>query len=163
MKTQGLNLLIIDDDPLVTSRLRNYLHKRFGVDLNITTYNRSADALKKIDKNTGIVILDTYLEGKSDDSVFKEIKRINPKTEVIMLTKHEDIGIAIDIYREGAIGFAVKGENSRKEISSIVYDLITYPIRILVKEFGISKYLAIFLLAFVSIGICVIVAMKYVG
>jgi DNA-binding NarL/FixJ family response regulator len=163
MKTQRLNLFIIDDDPLVSSRLRNYLDKKFGADISITTFNTSEGALRKIDKNTSIVILDTFLEGKSDNGVFNSIKSINPKVEVIMLTSNEDIEIAIDTYRKGAVGYAVKGENSRKEISSIVYNILTYPIRIMVKEFGISKYLAIFLLAFVFIGTTVFIAMKYIG
>ncbi len=62
MTTQGLNLFIVDDNALTLTSLRNYLNGRFGKDLNITTFLSGANALEKVDKNTGVVILDYYFD-----------------------------------------------------------------------------------------------------
>ena len=155
MKAQLLNLFIVDDDPLMLTGLRNFLDNKFGANINISTFSTGDSVLKKVDKSTNIVILDYYLEGKNGNEVLKSIKNINPKTEVIMLSSNEDIVIAIEAFRKGATDYVIKGEKAWNKISSLVYNIITYPIRVLVREFGISKYLAIFLLTFVIMGITV--------
>lgn len=163
MKTQGLNLFIVDDNSLVLSALRNYLDNRFGKDLNITTFLSGENALKKIDKDTDIVILDYHLKNENGNEVLKSIKRINSKTEVIMLTSNEEVGVAIESFRIGASDYVIKGKSALKSISLLVNDIITYPIRIMVREFGISKFLAIFLLTFISVGIVVYSVMHYMN
>ncbi len=161
MNTQGLNLFIVDDNALMLTGLKNYLTTRFGKDLNITTFLTGEGALKKIDANTNIVILDYYLENENGNEILKSIKEINPKTEVIMLSGNEDMGVAIDSFRKGATDYVVKGDKAWKKISNLILNIITYPVRILVKEFKVTKFVAIFLLTFVVMGIAVAVTMKY--
>src|SRR4051812_2141296 len=159
MKTQTLNLYIVDDNLLMLTGLRNYLDKKFGNSIRISTFLTGAGLLKKIDGDTNIVILDYFLEGNNGNEILKSIKTINPKTEVIMLSSNEDIGVAIDSFRNGATDYVVKGEKAWKKIYSLVYGIITYPIRILVKEFRVKKYLAIFLSTFVIMGVIVCITL----
>ena len=161
MNTQGLNLFIVDDNLLMLTDLRNYLDNRFGKDLNITTFQTGAGVLKKVDGTTNIVILDYYLENENGNEILKSIKLINPKTEVIMLSGNEDMSIAIESFRKGATDYVVKGNKDMKKLSKIILNIITYPIRILVQEFKVTKFVAIFLLTFVAMGIAVAVTMKY--
>lgn len=162
MNTQGLNLFIIDDNQLMTTGLRIYLNNRFGTNLNISTFNTGVSALKEVDSNTAIVILDYYLEGENGNDILKSIKKINPNTEVIMLSSNEDIAVAIDSFRNGATDYVVKGEKAWKKITSLVYGVITYPIRIMVREWGLNKYIAIFLLTFVIMGIIAYLSVEYI-
>ena len=85
--------------------------------------------------------------------ILKSIKYTNPKTEVIMLSGNEDMAIAIETFRSGAKDYVIKGNGSWKKISKLLQLIITEPIRILVREFGVSKYMAIFLLTFVIMGV----------
>ncbi len=160
MNTQKLNLFIVDDNQLTVTGLRNYLEMKFGAYLNISTFLSGESVLKKIDNETNIVILDYYLPGENGNAVLASIKKINPKTEVIMLTSNEDVGVAIDSFRMGASDFVIKGDKSWKKISSLVLNVITYPIRLLVKEFGFSKFFAIFILTFIIMGIGVYFALR---
>ena len=160
MKTQGLNLFIVDDNKLMVTTLKHYLQNRFGFDLNISTFNDGESCLAKVDKETNIVILDYFMEGKNGLEVLESIKTINPKTEVIMLSNNEDVALAIKAFRAGATDYVVKGPSSWKKITKLVSHVITAPIRLMVKEFGISKYMAIFLLTFVTMGIVVICALQ---
>ena len=155
MKNHVINLFIIDDDMLSSTLLKHHLNEKFGAAVNISMFSRGADALEKIDQNTSIVILDYYLEGENGNDVLKSIKNINPKTEVIMLSSNEDITIAIESFRKGATDYVIKGDKASKKITHIVYDIIAYPIRFIVREFGVSKFLAIFLLTFFVMGIAV--------
>ena len=156
MKAQGINIFLVDDNKLMVTDLKHFLRNRFGADLNISVFNDGESCLAKIDKETHIVILDYFLDGKNGLEVLKLIKDINPKTEVIMLSSNEDIVLAIDTFRNGATDYVIKGNGALKKISKLVYRIITEPIRIIVREFGISKYMAIFLLTFVLMGVVVL-------
>ncbi len=156
METQGLNLFIVDDNKLVVQTLRAYLQDRFGKNLNIETFADGESCLQQVKGDTHIVILDYFMEGKNGLEVLKSIKEINPKTEVIMLSGNEDMAVAVETFRAGAKDYVVKGIGSKNKITNLIYNIITEPIRIMVREFGISKYLAMFILTFLGIGVVVI-------
>lgn len=156
METQGLNLFIVDDNNFMVTALKQYLQNRFGLGVRISTFTNGESCLEKVDKETNIVILDYFMKGKNGLEVLKSIKAINPKTEVIMLSNNEDMAIAIETFRAGAKDYVVKGTGSWKKITQLVNYIITEPIRLMVREFGVSKYMAIFLLTFVTMAIVVV-------
>ncbi len=153
------NLFIVDDDRLMITELKHCLEKRFGVSIRISTFNDGESCLQKVDKDTNIVILDYFLNGKSGLEVLKLIKEINPKTEVIMFSCNEDVITAIETFKAGAKDYVVKGQGSWKKLIKIVNYIITEPIRIMVREFGVTKYMAIFLLIFVTMALMIFFAL----
>ncbi len=155
METKKLNLYIVDDNHLVVADLRHYLGNRFGADVEISTFDNGEDCLAVVDKDTHIVILDYYMEGKNGVEVLKSIKAINPETNVIMLSGNEDMAVAVESFRAGAKDFVLKGIGARSKVTKLIYTILTEPLRILTREFGISRYLSIFLLTFVTVGIVV--------
>lgn len=157
MNTQHNKLFIIDDNQLLVADLRIYLENTFGESLTISTFNSGESALKKVDHETNIVILDYHLPGENGNEILKAIKQINPKIEVIMLTSNEDVKTAINAFRNGATDYVIKGVKAEKKIGSLIYNMLAYPIRVLAKEFGFSKYFAIFILTFISVGVCVLI------
>lgn len=162
MKSQTLNLFIVDDDKLTVANLRIYLEGRFGTNLNISTFDSGAGAIQCVNQDTDIVILDYALPGENGNAVLKLIKTINPKTEVIMLSSNDNMAVAIESFRNGAADYVIKGEKDWKKITSLVYKIITYPVRMMVQEFGINKYIAMFLVTFVIMGVGVSVALRYI-
>jgi DNA-binding NarL/FixJ family response regulator len=160
MKTQGINLFIVDDNKLLVTDLKYYLQSRFGLGVRISIFNDGESCLKKVNKDTDIVILDYYLEGKNGMEILKAIKLINIKTQVIMLSSNEDIGLAIESFRQGAKDYIVKGWGSLTKVARIVNYIITEPIRLMVKEFGVSRYMATFLVTFIAMGILVFCVLK---
>jgi two-component system response regulator AtoC len=162
MKTQGMNLFIVDDNRLMVADLRQYLQSRFGASLKISTFDDGESCLAKVDKQTDVVILDYFMEGKNGLEVLKSIKAINPLTEVIMLSGNEDIALAIETFRNGAKDYVIKGRDSLTKITKLVGDILTKPIKLLVKEFGLSVYMATFLVTFVSMAIIVLAVLHYI-
>jgi DNA-binding NarL/FixJ family response regulator len=156
METQGMNLFIVDDNRLMVTDLKHYLQNRFGVSLRISTFNDGVSCLEKVDNEIHIVILDYFMKGKNGLEVLKSIKAINPKIEVIILSCNEDIALAIETFRAGATDYVIKGQGAWTKVTKLVNYIITEPIRIMVREFGVSKYMAIFLLTFVTMGIVVL-------
>jgi len=163
METQGMNLFIVDDNKLVVADLKHYLQSKFGISVKITTFNDGESCLQNIDKDTHIVILDYFLNGQNGLEVLKQIKAKNPKTEVIMLSSNEDIALAIQTFRNGATDYVVKGKGSLKKISRIVYNIITAPIRLIVREFKVTKFVAVFLLTFVTMGVVVFFVLRSIN
>src|ERR1043165_363362 len=149
MEAQGLNLYIVDDNISMVTALKQYLHNRFGDGLKISTFYNRDSCLKKVNKDTDIVVLDYYMEGRNGMDTLKSIKEINPNTEVIMLSSNEDIGMAIQSYREGASEYIVKGPTAWQRLADAINHVFTAPIRMLVREFGVSKFTAIFLMTFI--------------
>ena len=152
METQKLNLFIVDDNKSMVVALKQYLLNQFGENINISTFYDGESCLEKINEYTDMVILDHFLNGKNGLEVLKEIKQINPKIEVIMLSSNEDIALAIQSFRAGATDYVIKGPSSWKKLTKLVHHVITEPIRIIVREFGVSKFMAIFLLTFLTMG-----------
>ncbi len=117
---QGINLFIVDDNPLVIADLKNYLENRFKTGINISSFGNGESCLNKMDKDTHIVVLDYFMEGKNGMEVLKSIKALNPKTEVIMLTSNEDVAVAIESFRTGAKDYVIKGMGAWRKIAKLV-------------------------------------------
>jgi DNA-binding NarL/FixJ family response regulator len=135
MATQKLNLFIVDDDKLMALQLKLFLQDKFGDNLSISTFYDGDSAMEKIDKDTNIVILDYFLDDKNGLDILKQIKEINPKTQVVMLSNNEDIAVAIQTFRAGAKDYVVKGDGSWKKITKLVNRMISQPARVVVKGF----------------------------
>lgn len=161
MKDRPLNLIIIDDDLGISQDLKRFLYERFKRDLNITLFNSGKEALKCMGNDTDIVILDYNLRHENGNEILRKIKRINSSVEIIILTTNEDVSVAIDSFRKGARDYVIKGNSKAwKRVSDGIHAIIIYPVNVMVKEFGVSKYLAIFLLVFLIIGLTVFLALK---
>jgi DNA-binding NtrC family response regulator len=158
-----LNLFIVEDNASLANSLQQFLETKFGDELNISKFTNGESALQKVDSSTNIVLLDCDLNNIKGNEVLKKIKQINGKTEVIMLTSNGDIEIAINAFKNGATDYVVKGKNSFGKIRLLVEQIVTYPIKFLVREMKISKFLAIFLLTFIIMGIVVLLVYQYVA
>lgn len=153
METEKLNIFLVDDNKLMDLSIKKYLENRFGSTINLSIFYDGESCLKKLNSSTNIVILDYFLNSvnksaKNGLEILKSIKLKSPKTEVIMFSSNEDIAVAIESFHEGATDFVVKNE---KALDRLV-ELLMKPIRKMVEEFGVPKFLLIFLLVFVGMG-----------
>lgn len=153
MNTQAMNLFIVDSNKQQADRLERSLYNRFGTSLNISTFYAGEICLEKVDENTHFVVLSYFFSGANGNEILKSIKAINPKTEVIMLSSNEKIITIIESYRQGATDYIIKDENAWRKLVPHVYRKISEPIRRLGREYGAKAYLAMFLIAFVAVGV----------
>jgi two-component system response regulator HydG len=155
MKTQGTNLFIVDDNKLMLIALKQFIQKRFGNSLHISTFINGDSCLEMVNKETHIVILDYFMDGQNGLEVLKQIKAKNPKTEVIMLSGNENKSITIETFRAGAKDYIVKERGAWDKVIILVESIITAPIKLMGKEFSISTKLIILLIEFAIIGVVV--------
>jgi DNA-binding NtrC family response regulator len=99
-------LLIVDDEEQFVEALSERLSMR---DYDVTTSLTGEDAIEKITNyNFDVVILDVRLPGIDGTEVLQEMKNLKPLTEVIMLTGHGTVEMAIEGMKLGAFDFLIK-------------------------------------------------------
>jgi DNA-binding NtrC family response regulator len=100
------NVLIVDDEAVFAKTLAERLSFR-DCQVNIALNGNDAiDLIAK--KNIDVVILDLAMPGIDGIETLKEIKRIKPLTEVIMLTGNATVETAIEGLKVGAMDYLIK-------------------------------------------------------
>ena len=165
MENQKLNIYIVDDNKIMAGSLRKYLKNRFEDKVDIFLFFNGESCLRMMNDNIHLVILDYYLNEKGKTrkngvEILKNIKDNFPYAEVIMHTSNEDVAVAIDAMRIGAKDYVIKDTQSWKKLQMLVERTITQPFRILAAEFGVPKFVGIFLLTFCAMGAVVFWALK---
>jgi DNA-binding NtrC family response regulator len=107
MKTR---VLLVDDEEQFVQALSERLALR---DYDMTTSLSGDDALEKIKHyNYDVVILDVAMPGIDGIEALREIKKLKPLTEVIMLTGQGTVEAAIEGMKLGAFDFLMKPCNT---------------------------------------------------
>ena len=123
-KTQYL--FLVDDEPIQNEMLKDYLTELFGY--KIKTYDSGEGALKDMQLNPQVVVLDYHLnahlpEAHNGVEVLKMIKASNPETKVIMLSGQDKIEVAVDSMKFGAYDYVIKGETAFSRMENIINNI----------------------------------------
>ncbi|MDQ7031468.1 MAG: response regulator [Desulfonauticus sp.] len=101
-----IKILILDDEPIVTKRLKSSLEK---IGYEVETFNRSIDALERCRKHRfDIVITDLKMEGIDGIEFLTEVKELYPDTEVIVITGFATMDTAKESFKRGVLDFLAK-------------------------------------------------------
>lgn len=102
-------ILLVDDEPDIRDVLDVYL-----TDLGYTVHSaENGEAALQIFHRTvpSIVLSDIKMPGMDGSELLRRIKAEAPATEVIMITGHGDMALAIDSLKRGATDFITKPIN----------------------------------------------------
>ena len=98
-------ILIVDDDKSIRYSLKRMLEESFSV---ITAQN-GEEALDRVRGNPpDLIIMDIKMPGRDGIDVLKEIKSIDPKSLVIMMTAYGTTETAIEAMKYGAFDYILK-------------------------------------------------------
>jgi two-component system response regulator AtoC len=101
-----LRVVVIDDDQTVLLAATAVLE---GLGLQAFTFDNPVDALADIGKNgASIVVSDICMPGHDGFAVLKEVKRCAPSCDVVFITAHGDMDMAVRALREGATDLVQK-------------------------------------------------------
>jgi len=113
----GFNVLLVDDEGEFLETLVKRIQKR---NVNATGVNSGEDALAFLEKNpVDVVVLDVRMPGMDGIETLRVLKRQFPLTEVIMLTGHASLEVAIEGMELGAFDYLMKPV----EIDDLLYKL----------------------------------------
>ena len=101
--------LFVDDEVEYIETLMKRLHKR-GVEVSMATSGE--EALEWIGQHTvEVIVLDVKMPGMDGIQTLREIKKIKPQVEVIMLTGHANLEAASEGMALGAFDYLMKPFN----------------------------------------------------
>lgn len=101
--------LVVDDDPLLTN-LVQYRLEREGVASDVASSGE--EALEMIRKNRyRVIICDVNMPGINGVDLVREIKKIAPIAQIIMLTVDDKMGTTIDAIGYGACEYISKTDD----------------------------------------------------
>ena len=121
IKKQG-TILIVDDNRNILTTVRMLLDPIFHNIITIANPNSIPAKLRE--EHPDVVLLDMNFSSginSGNEGLFwlREIKRISPKTEVVLFTAYADIQLAVTGIKEGAADFIVKPFDNGKMISTL--------------------------------------------
>jgi len=99
-------ILIIDDDMDMCSLLGRFLQRK-GYETDVA-HSGSKGIAKVKDQMFDVVLCDFRLGDKEGREVLQEIKAVNPRTIVIIITGYSDIKTAVDVIKQGAFDYITK-------------------------------------------------------
>jgi DNA-binding NtrC family response regulator len=101
------NVLVVDDEEDFLDTLMNRLKKR---NIDTTGCRSGEEALEIIRKKTfDVVVLDIKMPGGIDGiQTLREIKKIQPGTEVLLLTGHASVETSVEGMKLGAFDYLLK-------------------------------------------------------
>ena len=98
-------ILIVDDDKSIRYSLKRMMEENFY----ILTAQNGEEALNRLKENSpDLIIMDIKMPGRNGIDVLKEIKSIDPKSLVIIMTAYGTTETAIEAMKYGAFDYILK-------------------------------------------------------
>jgi len=124
MNKKTPTIFIVDDEPLLSEMLTDYLKDKYP-GFNIISFPTGEACLKSFYKQPDAVVLDYHLNSKEKDAangidILKEIKKQNKAIPIIMLSSQESYGIAVKTIMYGAVHYVIKSQDAFEEIFQLI-------------------------------------------
>ncbi len=101
-------ILVVDDEPGLRDMLA-ILFRREGLDVTLAPgFKTACDAVTHAPEPYGVVLTDLMMPDGSGMDLLSLVKKRTARTEVIMMTAHGAIDVAIDAMKRGAYDFVSK-------------------------------------------------------
>jgi DNA-binding NtrC family response regulator len=114
---QPVNLLMVDDEQDFLRTMEKRLSRR---GMNVATAGSGAEALDRLEQfSADVVVLDVKMPGMDGIETLKAIRQKHPLTEVIMLTGHASMNVAVEGMQLGAFHYLMKPA----EINELVFKI----------------------------------------
>lgn len=117
-------IFIVDDEPLLSEMLTDYLKDQYA-GFNIKSFSTGEACLQSLEEQPDAVVLDYYLNSKEKDAangidILKEIKKRNKALPVIMLSSQKSYGTASQTIMYGAMHYVIKSQDAFEEIYQLI-------------------------------------------
>ena len=114
----GISILVVDDEEDFLETIVNRLKRRKLAADGVKTGEAAIEKIKS--GNYDVVLLDVKIPGGMDGlETLNAIKKINPLTEIILLTGHASIETSIEGLKLGAFDYLLKPANFDELLTKI--------------------------------------------
>jgi len=118
-KNSTISILIVDDHEVVRSGIRSFLETDKSFEVVGEADSGEAAIIKVADLIPDIVLLDLIMPGMDGVETTRQIRKISPRTQVVILTSyHEDVHI-FPALKAGAISYILKDMKMDKLVDAL--------------------------------------------
>jgi DNA-binding NarL/FixJ family response regulator len=115
-----LRALLIDDHVLIRTGLKQIIQAEYGKNVIFGEAQNSPEAIEQVTKSKwDVAVLDINLPGRSGLLILDDIRAINPKLPVLILTACSEEEFAVRVLKAGAAGFIPKESTHLELIQAI--------------------------------------------
>jgi two-component system response regulator HydG len=99
-------ILVVDDEVDICLLLEKFLSRK---GFEVTTTHKGNDALKLAEEQSfDLFIIDYRLPDFEGIDLLKELKKLSPETNIIVITGYSDIRLAVEVIKYGAYDYVTK-------------------------------------------------------
>lgn len=114
-----ISFAIVEDQPELRENLREWLGRAPGLNC-VGTYSTGEEALKHLPKVfPDVVLMDINLPGMGGIQCVSRLKRLLPRTDVLMLTTYDNADLIFDSLRAGATGYLLKNQPREELVQAL--------------------------------------------
>lgn len=157
------SLFIVDNDPEVTIDLKNLLETEFPDMFDYFLFHTGLSALDECNSRTDIVIINNFLTGENGTSVAEQMKKVNPNIHIVMLTSSQEILMDLEEFCERPIETIKPPIKKRSTYEALKNSRILYPFQYLGREFRARKFVFIFIVTFILVGLTSFIFLRYIN
>jgi len=104
--SERLDVLLLDDEPIVGKRLKPALAK---IGCEVEVFENPREALKRIEeKDFDVVVTDIRMDEVDGIQVLEYVRKKSPRTKVILITGYAMMALARKAMERGAFDFIAK-------------------------------------------------------
>jgi DNA-binding NtrC family response regulator len=115
-------VFLIEDNPTEGFLLRLALSN--VKNLEMSHFKTGAELMEKISEKPSVAIVDLNLPDIYGLDLIKEIKKISPKTKIIVVSAQREIDVISTVQAEGTPYYLVKSDSCLKNLKVIVEDFL---------------------------------------
>ncbi|WP_432194918.1 response regulator [Streptomyces sp. bgisy027] len=118
-----IRILIADDHTLFREGVTEILTAAGGVEV-VGEAHSGKDACEKASElRPDVVVLDVEMAGQGVRETIPQLRRVSPRSRVVVLTMHDDVVLARELLALGASAYLVKG-STRHELISAIHSVV---------------------------------------
>ena len=108
---KNLSILVVDDDPVIRRLLQQRLQKENFSEIEVAEDGLIATEMMT-ERYFDVILTDLMMPGGIGGIEVLEIaKKLNPKTEVVLITAHSSVDSAVEAMKKGAVDYLEKPIN----------------------------------------------------
>jgi two-component system response regulator RegA len=119
--TDGMKLLIVDDDDILRSRMKRAMQRRGFVVFEGDGYETAIEIAHQY--RPDYAVLDLKMPGRNGTEILKDIMEILPNLKAIMLTGYGSIANAVEAVKLGAVNYMTKPADADQICRALGFDL----------------------------------------
>ena len=108
----SLKIFLVEDDRWFGELLKRHLS--LNPDYQVSLFSTSKDCLDNLHLRPDIVCIDFGLPDMPGDRLLKEIHLVNRAIPVIVISGQEDVSVAVNFLKAGAVDYIIKDESTKE-------------------------------------------------